>query len=137
MTDRDSEEARNRDYFNKGFTDDEILEKALERVRFEKKKSVVSVLNKIRSLLDGPCMGGYRHIWHTLKMQGICFPCLENWIPKERRKEEHCDGYDKLKPFGFPIHACIDGWSRKVLWLYVMQSNNWPHNIATYCLDAV
>ena len=20
------------------------------------------------------------------------------------------DGYDKLKPFGFPIHACIDGY---------------------------
>ena len=56
-------------------------------------------------------------------------PCLENWTPKEERKEGrnarlrrrayrnygpndtwHCDGYDKLKPFGFPIHACIDGW---------------------------
>ena len=21
----------------------------------------------------------------------------------------HCDGYDKLKPYGFPIHGCIDG----------------------------
>jgi len=21
----------------------------------------------------------------------------------------HIDGYDKLKPFGFPIHGCIDG----------------------------
>ena len=21
----------------------------------------------------------------------------------------HCDGYDKLKPFGLPIHGCIDG----------------------------
>ena len=21
----------------------------------------------------------------------------------------HIDGYDKLKAFGFPIHACIDG----------------------------
>ena len=41
------------------------------------------------------------------------------------------------KPFGFPMHACIDGWSRKVLWLYVTRSNNWPHNIATYYLDAV
>lgn len=37
----------------------------------------------------------------------------------------NCDGYDKRKPFGFPIHACIDGWSRKVLCLYVMQSNNY------------
>ena len=21
----------------------------------------------------------------------------------------HLDGYDKLKPYGFPIHGCIDG----------------------------
>ncbi len=21
----------------------------------------------------------------------------------------HIDGYDKLKPFGFPIHGCVDG----------------------------
>ena len=41
MADRDSEEARSRNYFNKGFTNDEILEKALERVRFEKKKCVI------------------------------------------------------------------------------------------------
>jgi hypothetical protein len=29
----------------------------------------------------------------------------------------HADGYDKLKPYDFAIHGCIDGWSRKVLWL--------------------
>ena len=23
----------------------------------------------------------------------------------------HCDGYDKLKPFGIAIHGCIDGYS--------------------------
>ena len=22
----------------------------------------------------------------------------------------HMDGYDKLKPYGFPVHGCIDGW---------------------------
>ena len=21
----------------------------------------------------------------------------------------YCDGYNKLKPYGFPIHGCIDG----------------------------
>lgn len=31
----------------------------------------------------------------------------------------HVDGYDKLKPFGFCIHACIDGYSRRILWLEV------------------
>ena len=28
----------------------------------------------------------------------------------------HCDSYNKLKPFGFPNHGCIDGWSRNIIW---------------------
>jgi hypothetical protein len=47
------------------------------------------------------------------------------------------DGYDKLKPFGFPIHGVIDGFSRKILWLNVTRSNNSSDNIARYYLDAV
>ena len=31
----------------------------------------------------------------------------------------HVDGYDKLKPYGFAIHAAIDGYSRRVLWIEV------------------
>ncbi len=38
----------------------------------------------------------------------------------------HANGYDKLKPFGFPIHGCIDGYSRKALWLYLTRSKNLP-----------
>ena len=49
----------------------------------------------------------------------------------------HIDGYDKLKPFGFPIHGAIDGFSRKMLWLEVTRSNNSPDNIATYFLSTV
>ena len=175
------EEEAIRDYFKKGFTYDEILalsdqcygirmsiatlkrrikEYGLKRRNLQ--YDLNSVRDKIRSLLDGPdCMGGYRHIWHTLKLQGISVPrsvveiLLKELDPEgteERRAHRlrrrvyrnngpndswYCDGYDKLKPFGFPIHACVDGWSRKVLWLYVTRSNNWPHNIATYYLEAV
>ena len=25
------------------------------------------------------------------------------------------DGYDKLKPYGFTIHGCVDGFSRRVM----------------------
>ena len=46
-------------------------------------------------------------------------------------------GYDKLKPFSFPIHGAIDGFSRKILWLNITRSNNSPDNIARYYLDAV
>ena len=32
--------------------------------------------------------------------------------------------YDKLKPFEFPLHDADDGFSKKVLWLAVIKSNN-------------
>ena len=38
----------------------------------------------------------------------------------------HIDGYDKLKPYSFPVHGGIDGFSRKILWLNVVNSNNDP-----------
>ena len=175
------EEELIRDYFSKGFKYYEIREflekehgitmgiatlKRRVKVYGLKRKNpdydIRVVREKIRSLLDGPgCVGGYRHVWHTLQLQGIMVPrkivedMLKELDPEgtaERRAHKlkrrtyhnrgpndawHCDGYGKLKSFGFPIHGCIDGWSRKILWLYVTRSNNCPHNIATYYLDAV
>ena len=49
----------------------------------------------------------------------------------------HTDGYDKLKPFGFAIHGCIDGYSRRIIWLEVSSSNNNPSVITTYYLEAL
>ena len=49
----------------------------------------------------------------------------------------HLDGYDKLKPFGFPIHGCIDGFSRKMLWLHLSKSNNNPQAILKLFLNLV
>ena len=48
----------------------------------------------------------------------------------------HVDGYDKLKPYGFCIHGAIDGYSRRILWLEVLNSNNLSGVIAKYYLDA-
>ena len=45
--------------------------------------------------------------------------------------------YDKMKPNWLSHLRCIDRCRRKVLWLYVTRSTNWPHNIAAYYLDAV
>jgi len=49
----------------------------------------------------------------------------------------HLDGWDKLKPFGLCVHGCIDGFSRRILWLRVAATNNDPYVIcsyfATYC----
>ena len=48
-------------------------EEICDTIKFSSKQDQKSV----RSGLDGPdCMGGYRHIWHALKMQGISVPVL-------------------------------------------------------------
>ncbi|XP_046564869.1 uncharacterized protein LOC124273639 [Haliotis rubra] len=44
----------------------------------------------------------------------------------------HIDGYDKLKPFGFAIHGAICGFSRRILWLEVSNTNNNPYVVASY-----
>ena len=49
----------------------------------------------------------------------------------------HIDGYDKLKPYGFPIHGCVDGFSRRIIWLNVARSNKNPVIPAAYYLEAL
>ena len=49
----------------------------------------------------------------------------------------HLDGNDKLKRWGFCIHGCVDGFSRKILWLNVSSSNNDPLIIANFFLQCV
>ena len=49
----------------------------------------------------------------------------------------HIDGYDKIKPFGFCISGCVDGYSRRIMFLEVASSNNDPKLIAGYFLKCV
>lgn len=49
----------------------------------------------------------------------------------------HVDGYDKLKPYGFPIHGCIGWYSRRIPWLEVVKSNNDRSVLAKLYLDTV
>ena len=88
---------------------------------------------------------GYRSMWRRL--------VNDNRIRITRRKAHrlvrhryyaqspnyvwHVDGYDKLKPNGFCIHGAIDGYSRRILWLKVLNSNNSSGVIAKYYLDAL
>ena len=96
------------------------------------------VRQRVAEELDGPgCMGGYISIWHTLRLEGLQVPRdVVATVVKEldpmgcemrrskrlkRRKYSvpgpnycwHIDGYDKLKPFGFPVHGCGDGWRER------------------------
>ncbi|KAL3866702.1 hypothetical protein ACJMK2_043986 [Sinanodonta woodiana] len=49
----------------------------------------------------------------------------------------HIDGYDKLTPYGIGIHGCIDGFSRKILWLHAGITNRRPEVVASYFVDTV
>ena len=117
----------------------------------------------IRSELDGPgCLSGYRSMWHTLRIKyGIVVPrreveeLLSQLDPdgvQERKRHKlkrrvynspgpnycwHVDGYDKLKPYGLPIHGAIDGYSRRVMWLVVSRTNNDPDVMAKLYFDCV
>ena len=56
---------------------------------------------------------------------------------RPKRRVTHSRIRDKLKPFGFAIHVhgAIDGYSRRILWLEVSQSNNDPKVVAQYFVD--
>ena len=49
----------------------------------------------------------------------------------------HIDGNDKLKPYGFGISGCIDGFSRYLLWLNVYITNKDPALIAGYFYQSI
>ena len=42
-----------------------------------------------------------------------------------------------MKPFEFHIHGCIGGYSRKIIWLKTIHSNNDPFVVGTIFLDNV
>lgn len=49
----------------------------------------------------------------------------------------HLDSYDKLKPYGICVNGCIDGYSRKIVWLNAYRTSSDPKLIGGYYLTAV
>jgi len=47
------------------------------------------------------------------------------------------DGYDKLKPYGVEIYACIDSYARYIVWVYVGISNATGVSCCTQFLDTI
>ena len=88
---------------------------------------------------------GYRSMWRRLvnahririprrKAHGLV---RHRYYAQSPNYVWHVDGYDKLKPYGFCIHGANDGYSRRILWLEVLNSNNSSGVIAKYYLDAL
>lgn len=107
------------------------------------------------------CFIGYRKMWARLRKRGVLVKrdrvmiFLKELDPEgvESRKRKrlrrrvyhakgpnfiwHIDGHDKLKPYGFSVHACIDGFSRRLIWLEIGPTNKNPDVIAKYYLDSI
>lgn len=47
------------------------------------------------------------------------------------------DGHDKLKPWGIGIYACIDTYSRYIVWIYVGISNSTQISVLRQYLDGI
>ena len=115
--------------------------------RYHKDKVNVA-LEAIKADIDGPSTNpGYRSTDQRLTYNGIKADretvrlCLKTINPEAHKLKRrvyvsqgpnvmwHIDGYDKPKPFGFPIHRAIDVLSRKILWLNLCLSNSDPYII--------
>ena len=47
------------------------------------------------------------------------------------------DCYDKLKPYGICISGCIDGFSKRIIWLKAGNNSNDPKIIASYYMESL
>ncbi|XP_028516806.1 uncharacterized protein LOC110245566 isoform X2 [Exaiptasia diaphana] len=125
--------------------------------------SDVAIRRAIQTELNGPgSLLGYRGMWNKLRQDyGVnvardkVMKILKEMDPTgtEMRKSNclkrrvyrnkgpnyawHVDGYDKLRPYGFDIHGCIDGYSRRIMWLEVGPTNKNPAVICGYYLKCV
>ena len=124
--------------------------------------STNSVIPAVRKMLKGSGANfGYRAVHQKLRMEGVTTShemvrlIMKTLDPEgvklrtahrlKRRKSVspgpsytwYINGYDKLKPYGFPIHAAIDGYSRKILWLLVSYSNNNPNVVSSYFINCI
>ncbi|XP_057303686.1 uncharacterized protein LOC130641062 [Hydractinia symbiolongicarpus] len=132
------------------------------RRRIGQYESREEVIQAISSELTGSGKSlGYRKLWKAIKANGIparrssVMEILRELDPvgvesraKKRLRRRiysvpgpdflwHLDGHDKLKPYGFSIHGCIDGFSRRLIWLEVGPTNKRPEVVANYFLEAV
>lgn len=143
------------------------LKRILKRNNLCRRQEAYTQLSEVREIItaelenSGECIG-YRSMWRRLTldhhvrvkrddvlriMRQIDPQGVELRKARRLRRRKyyalgpnyiwHVDGYDKLAPFGFCIHAAIDGYSRRILWLEVSSSNKNSKLIARYYLETL
>jgi hypothetical protein len=140
------------------------LRRLLKDLNLYRRKNYTSIEDTVlfinQQIQESGKLHGYRWMHERCKINGIkarqqdvrmILSALDpNSVEKRRRRRLcrrayyskgpnytwHLDGYDKLKPFGFAISGCIDGYSRHLIWLNVYTTNNNPRIIAGYYYEA-
>ena len=135
-----------------------LFRRPVERIRTDD----ATLLAAVREELSGSGSNiGYRRAWAHLRKTGlkvrqedvrraILQYDLDGVSRKKRRNLRrrkyfsagpnypwHIDGHDKIKPFGFSLHGCIDGFSRRLIWLEVSSSNKKAEILGKFYLHAV
>lgn len=143
------------------------LSRVMKHNKFKRKNieesSIEEIGNAILMELQGSAYNfGYRSMWKHLRTvyklkvrQKVVMNILKELDPEgvearsryklKRRVYEvpgpnylwHADNHDKLKRFGFAIYGCIDGYSKKIIWIELSTSNNDPKVIAHYYLQTI
>lgn len=141
------------------------LKRVLSNLGLYRRKNY-SPIEEIIDVIDKELSGagqqlGYRFMHQKCKKAGLVVPRsivmeaqrLMDPVGVELRKKKrlirrryyakgpnwcwHIDSYDKLKPYGICINGCVDGFSRKVIWVEAFVTNSDPKFICGYYMAAV
>jgi hypothetical protein len=126
-----------------------ISREELDEVVSEEKKHIAHLMG-IRRLMY--YLRGERHIWVSRSLVWSSLTTVDAEGIEARRSRRlvrrrfysngpnetwSLDGHDKLKRWGFPIHGCVDVYSRYLIWLRVSISNRDARYPLAYYLDAI
>ena len=135
------------------------LKRILRRLQLRRRNNESPVNDIVQNILflrrNGVTNADYRTVWRLLNVfcgvratqdtVRMALGVIDNHGVAARRRRRltrreyrsqgpnyciHVDGYDTLKPYGIAIHGCIDGFSRKILWLVAGHTNNNPRHVA-------
>ena len=128
------------------------FERRLNYYDFGRREFSNATINELKNIIESEIQGltsmpGFRGLWHSLKASygiivqiDVVMNILKEVDPAETNKQKarhlrrrkyvsegsnscwQADGHDKLKPYGFPIHGCIDGYLSRILWLKVTKT---------------
>ena len=130
----------------------------------QQQKADIIVRNLVAQELEKGAIDGYgrRYLYTYFRQRGfICardrlFQAYRTLNPQavESRKQDlqrhrgeyivpgpdfiwSIDGYDKLKPYGIEIYACIDAYARYIPWIYIGISNSTAISCLRQYLDCI